>query len=109
MSGKPLEVARRPFQTGPSFLKQQVGTRRQFAGRTTLNSGSASVTVSTAVVNSDSIIMYGIQASSVGAQNSAFNIVVNSIVSGVSFAFARILGAGGPDNSTIMWEIKKTS
>lgn len=43
------------FMDPPSF-KENAGAANQFGGRTTLSSGSATVTVSTALVNSDSVI-----------------------------------------------------
>lgn len=107
--GRPLEVQRRPFQTGPVMARVSPGPR-QFIGRTTLNSGSAFQTVSTAVVNSDSIFRLATQPSSIGpAGASGGCVVVNSIVSGVSFALARAYGTAAPWNEVVHWEIVRQS
>lgn len=79
-----------------------------FAGLTTINSGSSSVTVSTAVVTSGSLIMYGTNPSSIGP-NSGGGIAVSSVVDGVSFAFARPTGNAVAWDETVMWEIVRTS
>ena len=56
----PIEVLHRPlFRSAP--LVRINSHAAQYAGRTTLSSGSASVTVSTAAVNSDSLLNLNVQ------------------------------------------------
>lgn len=57
----PLELLFAPFFKGPSFIRTN-SHGAQFAGRTTISSGSATQVVSTTNVKSDSIIWTGIQA-----------------------------------------------
>lgn len=52
----PIEVMRRAIALGP-FVTKATSHAAQWAGRTTLSSGSATVTVSTRAVNSDSLIL----------------------------------------------------
>lgn len=109
MANNPNEVLHGPLLEGAMTARTAAGDG-QFAGRTVLQSGSASVTVSTAVVNSDSIIRYGSEVSSVGiGANSGGAIVVNSVISGTSFAFARATGVDVAWDETVMWEIMRTS
>ena len=93
-------------------LRTRIGNTNPWSGRTTLSSGSATSTVSTTRVNSDSIVLLSEQVSSAGAsavQSGAGGwTVVNSIVSGVSFALARSSGQAIAWDSTIMWNILKT-
>ncbi len=106
---RPNEVFRRPKFRGPSFMQSPAG-RGQFAGLTTLASGSASVTVSTGVINSNSMFRLATIANSVGAaSNSGGHVVVNSIVSGVSFALARATATAIPWDEVVSWEIVKQS
>jgi hypothetical protein len=80
-----------------------------FAGRTTLNSGSVSVTVSTAAVRSNSIFRLATVVSTVGlGHNSGGNIVVNSVVHNTSFALARAVGVACPFPEIATWEIVNT-
>ena len=58
----PKEVLAGAKLKGPLFASVQSGTS-QWAGRTTLNSGSATVTVSTFAVQSDSLIIIGNEGS----------------------------------------------
>jgi len=105
---RPNEKLNKAFYTGPGFTR--IGQANAWAGRTTLNSGSATVTVSTTMVSSDDIIRYGSSVSSVGVgANSGGAIVVNSIISATSFAFARATGTAVPWDEIIMWELVRTS
>lgn len=105
----PIEVLHRPFQRGPMGLPTAAGAN-QFAGRTALASGTAFVTISTAMVNSDSLIQATFQVNTTTASGVAFAAYgVNSIVSGVSFTFGSVDGIGRAPGGTIMWEIRSTS
>lgn len=56
----PIETLQRPlFKSAP--LVRTGSHASQYAGRTTLNSGSGTVTVSTAAVNSDSLLYFSVQ------------------------------------------------
>lgn len=106
MGSKPNEVLEKAFFQGGPFTRTQ--SADGWADRTTLTSGSASVTVSTALVNSDSIFWMATVPTSVGV-NSGGGIVVSSIVSGKSFAFARAEGQGVGWNEVITWTLIRTS
>lgn len=112
MAGKNLDKHMRIFKKAPEYLGGPSSGVGRYQGFTTLASGSSSVTVSTAVVRSADFIRYGTRVSSVGvATTSGGGVVVNanSIVGGVSFAFARATGTAVGWDETIMWEIVKRS
>ena len=104
----PIEAYRRPLYRGPASLVTAAGPQ-QFAGRTALASGTAFVTISTAVVNSDSIINATFQVSTTAGSGTNFATGVSSIVSGVSFAYGNLDGQGRAPGGTVMWEIRRTS
>ena len=107
----PIEALFRPFFRGPATLTMAgSASAKQFAGRTALASGTASKTVSTAVVNSDSIITLALEVSSTSVASGGVPtyLVVNSIVSSVSFAITTQDGIGR-SGGTIMWELRRTS
>jgi len=107
MVRKPNELIRRPVQKGPTMLPTRA-LANQWAGLTTLASGSTSQVVSTTAITSDSFVFLGTRVNSVGVgHNSGGNIVVNSIVHGVSFAFARATGSAVAWDEVVMWEIKR--
>lgn len=104
------ELLFKPTLRGPMRTRTVAAEPNPWAGRTTLNSGSATITVSTTLIQSDSIIRYGTQANSVGvAANSGGPIVVANVVDGVSFDFASATGIAVPWDRTIMWELVRTS
>jgi hypothetical protein len=103
------ELLFKPTLRGP-MRTITTGEENPWAGRTVLASGSATITVSTAAIQSDSIVRYGTLPSSLGvAANSGGTIVVSSIVDGVSFALARATGVAVPWDETVMWELVRTS
>lgn len=107
-----LNKVARFFQHGPRYLKGGGSFKgTQFAGRTTLASGSASVTVSTPAIGSDAVVMWGTQVSSItgGLSSGGGGVVVNSVVHARSFAFAWQGGIGIPQDVVVMWEILKRS
>ena len=57
----PLETFKRALDQGPTATKAN-SSPNQWAGRTTLSSGSATVTVSTFQVTSDAVIWRGVEA-----------------------------------------------
>ena len=81
----------------------------QWAGRTTLNSGSATVTVSTTTIKSDSIIKYGVEANTRQESGVGAPIEVMSIQEAVSFAFGFAGGETVARDTTIMWWLMNTS
>ncbi len=107
MSQTPLELLFGPHLKNAPLTDSTAGAG-QFAGRTTLASGSSSVTVSTAMVNSNSIILAMSEVGSVGA-NSGGALVVNSIVSGTSFALARSTANAVAWDDTVMWLLLRTT
>lgn len=110
---RPIERFNRPQHVGPVMVVTSgvAGTKYVAAGYTTLSSGSASVTVSTTAINSDSLVMHASKPGSIGVVVSSGDprIVVNSVVSAVSFALARADGSTAPWDETVMWELKLTS
>lgn len=106
---KPLEMLFGPL------LRGQPGTRTSeetnaWAGRTSLGSGSSSVTVSTTLVKSDSLIFLTEAPGSVTTvAGSHGHVVVNSIVHGISFALARSTATATPWSATVGWMIWRTT
>jgi len=104
----PRRVEEGMLRQGPDF-NRIYPDGRAFCGRTTLGSGSASVTVSTGVVNSNSMFrLASIVASVSVGVNSGGYIAINSIVSGVSFALARSTGVAVAMPEIVSWEIIRT-
>ncbi len=105
----PLELLFRPHLRGP-FFTRSTSASNQWAGRTTLNSGDTTVVVSTALVNSNSVIMYGIDGNA-GLQSSGVShaIEVTSISSGNHFTFATAGGESAERNTVIMWQLTRVS
>ena len=93
---------------GPLTTKLQSASN-QWAGFTTLASGSATVTVSTTTIKSDSLVLYGLSALS--AQNSGFGqtIEITSISHGNSFEFGWSEGYAIDRDTTIHWLIVQGS
>ena len=86
------------------------GGAAAWAGRTTINSSDASVTVSTAMVASGQLFNLGVEPGSLGVgANSGGMVVVSSIVDNVSFALAYATAVGVPWDTDISWEIVRTA
>lgn len=104
-----------PIETlyGPGFLGPAVmsvaSKANQFAGRTTLSSGSATVTVSSTVVGSDSILRFALQSHV--RQNSGFGqpVEVATISPGNFFTLSTADGVAFARDTTIMWEIVRSA
>lgn len=81
----------------------------QWAGRTSLSSGSATVIVSTYAVGSDSLIFATLEANT--AQNSGFAaaIEVRTIAPGAGFTVGYSDGNARARPATVMWMIWDTS
>jgi len=98
-----------PHLRGPLTVAQSgawPGGVDPFVGYTTLQSGSATVTVSTALVQSDCMLFTTEKPGSVSvAAASGGAVVANSLVDGVSFALARQYGVAAPWDSTIYWTL----
>lgn len=107
----PLELLQRAFLKGPLGLPVTSGTiggRPQFAGITALASGTATVTVSTTNIRSDSFLGVTFAVATTCGSGIGYNIAVSSIVHGVSFNVGYIDGQGRAPGGNIMWEIKRT-
>lgn len=108
MAGVSKDTLHNPLQLGPTQTSPL--STHAWIGRTTLSSGSAAVTVTTAHAASDMVVKYGSVVGSVGVgANSGGAIVVNSVVAGTSFAFARATGVAVPWDEVIMWELVRLS
>ena len=104
------ELLFKPLLRGPMSTRTAPTESNPWAGLTTLNSGSATITVSTSAVQSDSIFRMATSPGSLGvAANSGGAIVVSSIVDQVSFALATMTGVALPWDTTVMWELMRTS
>lgn len=112
MAGKNLNKMMRLFRKAPEYIAGASSGVQRWQGFTTLNSGSASVTVSTPVINSADFVRFNTRPSSVGAAATSGGCIVmnaNSIVAGTSFALARATGTAVGWDEAIMWEIVKRS
>ena len=106
----PLELLKRAFLSGPLGVRATSGMAGgQFAGLTALSSGTATVTVSTTQIKSDSIVNATFAVATTCGSGIGYNIGVSSIVHGVSFNMGYFDGQGRAPGGTIMWEIKRTS
>lgn len=102
------ETLFKPTLRGPMRTRTAPTEANPWAGRTVLASGSATVTVSTATVQSDSIITFSTEVGTLGV-NSGAGIVVTSIADAVSFMFGRASGQAVAWDETIMWSLMRTS
>lgn len=98
-----FEQLYRPFLRGPLATKT-ASTPSRWAGRTTLNSGSNTVVISTRSVGSDSLILFNMQAATDQGSGVGQGLEVKSINPGNAF----ILGWGDPQvkparDTTVMW------
>ena len=103
------ELHFKPTLRGPMRTRTNSQEGSFWAGRTTLSSGFAPVAVSTSVVQSDSIIQYGIEANTRQDSGVGAAIEVMSIEDGVSFAFGTSGGETIARDTTIMWSLMRTS
>lgn len=108
MSHPTLEQLWRAILRGPLTVRA-ASASNQFAGRTTLASGSATVTISTTVVQSDSIILLTAEAATNQASGFAKPPEVKSISPGNFFTVGWADGNAVARNTTIMWTIIRTS
>ncbi len=99
----PNEVLRNPLHTGPGATR--VG---DFAGRTTIDSGSTTVTVSTATVKSDSIITFATEVGTFGVSSGAV-LAIAPPTEGVSFVIGRHSGIAVAWDETVMWRLTQTT
>ncbi len=99
------------LQKAPVVLHKSAtnsGQANQWAGRTTLNSGSAFNTVSTRMIKADSHISgQWIPNATVSSGQQWSTPAVMSIVAGVSFAVGNVDGVGRAPGGTFCWEIKR--
>ena len=105
---QPKELFHGPLLRGPILTRVQSGPA-QFAGRTTLNSGDTTVTISTFAVMSDSLIQMGIEASVNQSSGVAAPMEVKSISDQNFFTLGTADGTAVVRNTTIMWQITNTS
>lgn len=105
---QPRELLRGPLLKGPLMSPVQSGPA-QFAGRTSISSGVATVTVSTYVVKSDSLVF--LTAQSITNQSSGVSkpIEVRSISDGNFFTLGWADGVGTPRTTDILWNIVNSS
>lgn len=104
----PIETLYGPGLLGPPVMSV-ASKSNQFAGRTTLSSGSATVTVSSTVIGSDSIIRLAAQSDT--RQNSGFGqpVEVATISPGNFFTLSTADGVAFARDSTIMWDIVRSA
>jgi hypothetical protein len=105
----PLELLFGAFLKGPLMTKT-ASDANQFAGRTTLSSGSATVVVSTKLVNSDSIINVSLLGNANLSSGTAIRgIEVKTISPGGYFTFGTQDGIAIPRDTVLMWELRRAS
>lgn len=104
----PLELLFRPFFRGPAMTKAS-SDATQFAGRTTLNSGDVTVTVSTTAVGSDTLVLFSCLSPTAAASGFGHAIDVRSISPGNWFTLGHRDGIGRGPTTTVLWELRKTS
>lgn len=99
----------RMFLRGPATVKAN-SAANQFAGQTTVVSGTATGVVSTTAVDSDSLILFGQVA--VGATNvlsgQSRTWEVKSINTGLAFTFGTTDGAALSRDTVVHWMIWRT-
>lgn len=106
----PLEQLFRGFLRGPLVTPISSGAA-QFSGLTAINSGTATVTISTAMINSGMIVsatMMLNSAAAVGSGTPFPQLVVNSIVDATSFCLGFADQQGRAPGGVIMWELRRT-
>ncbi len=96
----PTEALFRPLMRGPIMTKS-TSAANQWAGRTTISSGSASQVVSTSNVNSDSLIAAAVQVSLPAAYTFLGR---TAIASGTSFGTASTTAIYSGDIVLANWE-----
>jgi adenylosuccinate lyase len=94
---------------GGPFRTQANSGPKQWAGRTLIASGSATVTVSTQSVKSDDLISYGVQIATAAASATNAAVEVKTIVEGGYFTMGYSDNTAKLGDRTIMWEIVRTS
>lgn len=105
--GTPHEKLYAPMLEGPIGVRTNSSAPNQFTGRTTLGSGTAFVTVSTRLVNSDSYIaLTPIPKATVASGQQWVTPMPMSLVEGVSFAIANVDGVGRAPGYDCCWEIR---
>ena len=96
----PTEALFRPLMKGP-IMTRATSAANQWAGRTTIASGSATQVVSTSQANSDSIISLGIEVAVPAAYTTLGR---TAIASGVSFGTASTTAIWSGDVVGLTWE-----
>lgn len=103
-----LEQLFGPVFRGPVLTKIN-SSPNQWAGRTTLSSGSISQVVSTTAVKSDCLVLFGVQATTIAASGVGKSVEVVSLSNGNYFTFGTVDGIAIQQSVTIMWQIVKSS
>ena len=101
----PLELHYVPWYRGPSFIDIN-SAATQFAGRTTLNSGSTTVVVSTTNVRSDSLVFLSMLGNANVASGQNRVTEVKTISDSGYFTIGTQDGVAIARNTVIMWEVK---
>ena len=104
----PLEVLKRAMLAAPLMTRINSHAQGQWAGRTTILSGSATVAISCAQVTSDSLIFFALEGNANVASGFARATEVKTISDGGYFTIGTQDGVGIARDSTIMWEIRAT-
>jgi|SRR3972149_3933087 len=102
-----LEQLFGPVFRGPAMTIAN-SSAKQWAGRTAIASGATSQVVSTTAIKSNSILSFGVQATTVTASGIGKFIEVVSLSSGNWFTFGTSDGAALPQSVVVMWQIYKT-
>jgi hypothetical protein len=102
-----IEQLRRLSLLAPSTARAQSASN-QFAGIALLANATATLTVSTTTVKSDSIIRYGVRATPAPG-STGLNVIVSTISPKNFFTFATADGMNAPRDLNLMWEIVQST
>lgn len=98
----------KPILRGPLTTETASGPS-QWSGRINISSGDVTVTVSTTLVNSDSLIFAQIEGNINQSSGVAAPIEVCSIVSGSHFTLTRADGTATTRTVPVMWMLMRAS
>lgn len=107
MARRTAEQIYRGMMRGPLTTKAS-SSSNQWAGRTTIESGSATITVSTTIVDSDSLILLGRQFNTNVLSGQSRALEVKSISPGNFFTLGTSDGVAIARDTAIMWLVIKT-
>ncbi len=104
----PIELLFGPQLKGP-LMTEASSSNDQWAGQTAINTAAATATMSTTIVNSDSVILFNIQLATAQASGTRIGMRIKTISSGNYFQVETDDGIKLVTNGVIHWFIMPTS